>query len=285
MGWTGDGWRFGVGSCRRVTPFQGMQVNESIREPAAQAVAPRLLCLATFWKRQDCVRGGVGIFTTGSTIDQVGKSPITVTRTAFNTTIADHIGEPGSGESGGVTSIQGTPAADGRSNHARDPANRFVTVLDGACGLTWAHLLQRRSPNVRRVRDHRRHDRFDIAAGQLPRPPGYADIQRWRGRRTTTDADEQAALKAEVRGVGVIVTKAMTIVNGNNDAVNPYSITGMRNYGGRHRTHNCVQLPTIFRTRRRRGRTWWKLFDNWYCRVTSFTRRAAGIGWVLAGEA
>lgn len=292
-----------------VAPFQGMQVfNESIQNRPPIQVAPRLgFAYDVFGNSKTAVRGGVGIFYDRFNDDQVlihrELPPNTVTRTAFNTTIADLLRSPFRVSPAGVTSIQRDfqPPTVYNWSFGIQQNVGFGTVLDVAyVGNVGRHLLQRRSLNALPYGTRFLPSSIDSTTGSpLPdnflRPlPGYADIQYIEMAGTSNYHSMQTQINKRFSkglqfGASWTWSKAMTIVNGNNDAVNPYLDYRMRNYGRASfdRTHNFVfnYLYDIPNLSEKAGKNMVvkALFDNWQLSgVTSFTSGAPlGIGYSL----
>jgi hypothetical protein len=87
-------------------------------------------------------------------------------------------------------------------------------------------------------------------------------------------------------------SKSMNLVNGNNDAINPFLNYRVRNYGKGNfdRTHNFVlnyiySLPRLSQVWNNGVVKW--VFDNWdFAGVTTFTSGAPlGIGYTLVSAA
>lgn len=232
--------------------------------------------------------------------------PNTITRTAFNTTIADLLRSPFRVSPSGVTSIQRDfqPPTVYNWSFGIQQNIGFGTVLDVAyVGNVGRHLMQRRSLNALPYGTRFLPGSIDSTTNSpLPdnflRPlPGYADIQYIELAGTSNYHSMQTQLNKRFAkgfqfGVAWTWSKAMTIVNGNGDAVNPYLDYRMRNYGKASfdRTHNFVlnylyDLPKLSKVAN--NVVVRSVFDNWQLSgVTSFTSGAPlGIGYSLVSGA
>jgi len=178
-------------------------------------------------------------------------------------------------------------------------------VLDAAyVGNVGRHLLQRRSLNAIPYGTRFLPSSIDPTTGNTPLPdnflrtlPGYSDIQYIE----MASNSNYHALQTQVNrrfskrlqfGLSWTWSKSLNLVNGNNDAVNPFLDYRMRNYGKGNfdRTHNFVlnytyNLPKLSSALPNPLVRW--VFDNWdVAGVTSFiSGQPLGIGYSLASGA
>ncbi len=296
-----------------VAPFQGMTVyNEKIQNTPGIQYAPRIgFAWDVFGNARTAVRGGVGIFYDRFNDDQVlihrELPPNVITRTAVNTTIADLLSSPFRVSPPGVTSIQRDFAPPTVYNWSFGIQQNlgFGTVFDVAyVGNVGRHLLQRRSLNALPYGTRFLASSIDPSTGNSPLPdnflrpnPGYADIQYIEMAGTSNYHSLQTQVNKRFSkglqfGVAWTWSKALTIVNGNNDAINPYLNYRVRNYGKASfdRTHNFVlnylyDIPKA--SRLANNLVVRNVFDNWQLSgLTTFTSgQPLGIGYALVQAA
>ena len=276
------------------TPFQGMrQVNERVFNTPPIQLAPRIgFAYDLFGDGKTSIRGGIGIFydrfNDDQVLQQVEQPPNLITATANFTTIRDLLATPLSVSPPGVNAVNPELAPTATYNFSfgiqRDIG--YNTVLDVAyVGSLARHLLQRLSLNAVPYGTRFLPSSIDPTdPNRLPLPDnflrpikGYADIQLIETGGNSNYHSMQVQLNRRFSsslsfGVSYTWSKAMTLVDGNNNAINPFIDRNVRNYGraGFDRTHNFVlnyvyRLPSLS-----------KYWDN-------AVSRAVFAGWELSG--
>jgi hypothetical protein len=293
------------------TPFQGMrQVSERVFNTPPIQLGPRIgFAYDLFGDGKTSIRGGIGVFydrfNDDQVLQQVEQPPNLITYTANFTTIRDLLATPLSINPAGVNAI--TPEFDPTAVYnfslgvQRDIG--FNTVLDVAyVGSLSRHLLQRLSLNSVAYGARFLPESIDrtVSGNTTPLPDnflrpikGYADIQLIETGGNSNYHSMQVQLNRRFStslsfGVSYTWSKAMTLVDGNGNAINPFIDRKVRNYGkaGFDRTHNFVvnyvyRVPSLSK--------YWDnavsrtVFAGWELSgITSFISGApSGIGYAL----
>ncbi|MCC7155467.1 MAG: TonB-dependent receptor [Bryobacterales bacterium] len=287
--------KIGTFSSAAGTPFQGMVIyNEKVLETPSIKVAPRIgLAWDLFGNGKTALRTGFGTFYDRFNDDQVLQlvqlPPLVVTATANYTTIPNLLATPLSLSPAGVNGFQRsyTPPVVYNWSFGIQQAIGLGTMLDVAyVGNSQKHLLVTRNLNAIPYGSNFLPQNIDrtVPGGRTPLPTnflrpniGYGDINylEFSGYGNYHSLQIQATRRfssALTFHVAYTWSKALDLVDGNGNAVNPLLAPRMRNYGlgGFDRRHvlmlNYVYNLPVFS----------KYWNNGFARI-------ALDGWQLSG--
>ncbi|MDX1982895.1 MAG: hypothetical protein SFV51_21675, partial [Bryobacteraceae bacterium] len=263
-------------------------------------VAPRFgFALDVFGNGRTAVRGGVGMFFDRFNDDQViifvEQPPNVITSSVVQSTIRNLLTSTLNQSPTNVNGIQrdyDPPTVYNWSFGVQQDLGRGVVLDVAYVGNVGRHLLQRRSLNATPYGTNFLSSSIDPTFGNRPLPVnflrpirGFGDIQYAEFASSSNYHSMQTQLNKRFgRGLTFGGTwtwsKTMDLVDGNNNAVNPFLDFRMRNYGkaGFDRTHNLqvhwtYQIPGLS-----------KYSNNRFTRIVTDGWEVSGIASFVSGQ-
>jgi hypothetical protein len=254
--------------------YQGMKIfPERVLETPSLKLAPRFgFAYDVTGDGKTAIRGGFGMFFDRFNDDQViiyvEQPPNVITSSVFHSTIPQLLNSPLNQGPTNVNSIQRSydPPTVYNWSFGVQRDIGFGTVLDAAyVGNVGRHLLHQRSLNATNYGTNFLPSSIDTTvSGTTPLPVNFLRPIRGHGDviyREFASSSNYHSLQTQVNkrfgrgltfGVSWTWSKAMDLVDGNNNAINPFLDFRMRNYGkaGFDRLHNVAiswnyQTPTV----------------------------------------